>query len=89
MTPWREYCASGPESPCYDRKTKVSCANRSSVCRQSCEAWKEYERIKMEEYQARKEEHSKNDEYYRYIRRNNIKREKTEKRLKGKKVLRR
>lgn len=88
MTPWAGYQHDGPKSPCYDRKTKTSCAKRSTFCRQSCEEWQKYEEIKAEEYKRRKAERMKNDEYYNYIKKQSIEKEKTAQRLRGKKFLR-
>lgn len=88
MAPWAGYQHDGPKSPCYDRKTKTSCTKRSTFCRQSCEEWKRYEEMKAEEYERRKVERMRNDEYYTYVKKNNIEKEKTVQRLRGKKVLR-
>lgn len=40
------------KSPCFDEATRTDCPNRHVGCRDTCEAWKEYEIVHAQEKAA-------------------------------------
>lgn len=42
--------------PCYNSKLQQVCPNKSTYCRLSCDAYKQYETIKRKEYEDRRKE---------------------------------
>lgn len=42
--------------PCYDTKLQQVCTSKSTYCRLSCEAYKQYEIDKRREYEDRRKE---------------------------------
>lgn len=42
--------------PCYDSNLQQVCTSKSTYCRLSCEAYKQYENSKRKEYEDRKKQ---------------------------------
>lgn len=49
-------------SPCFDHEAQTDCPNRHIGCRESCDAWKEWQVIhKREKEQIRKQKDARDD----------------------------
>lgn len=56
--------AQPPVPPCYDRKNKIDCPDRSGNCARSCTKWQQYEKARAAYYTQRRYEQQINDERY-------------------------